>query len=301
MPTYQVPNSKGEKWGLLKSHMGLPASSPKALGAGLDLAVAGLQLIENQLLIDLGLAFHADVRKALYLYFNIPLQGSKALLESTVGEIINVLRTTRKGLEDEFGKLEIVQNEDGRSPTLNGYVIRNALTGAVGPIHINFPKIMGMQADLGFGGAYWAGLLVHEATHRYAATTDLVGKVRRQGQDNTDGYLSGSIRGNTIAQFTADLEDRAADAARRRVAGDKIDHITTAQHLTNADSYTWFFIAMLQAYDTTLPISKKFNGIYRDFQSAAARFVQVQRETLAADAALSAMADILNIVYYAPA
>ncbi len=30
-------------------------------------------------------------------------------------------------------------------------MVRNALRGTVNPIHINFPTIMGMQADLGLG------------------------------------------------------------------------------------------------------------------------------------------------------
>jgi hypothetical protein len=279
MPRYKVSDTKGFQWGWLTSHCELPEQSAKALGAGLDIAVLGSNLAELELLAGMSSAYSAGVRKLLYLYFNVPTAEDKEKVDETVGAVMALLKTTREGLEKEKGELDIRQNEADTSAVLNGYV-RAPLIGARGPIHINFKKVM--VQDLRLGGVYWSGLIVHEATHRYAKTGDLVNEVR-VNQERTDGYLGGD-RVNTLAKFEQYRGGGDSETlARGKAVSPKANHITTAQHLTNADSFTWLFISMLQGRPDTLSIARRFGGIYADLRAAFGKFAEVQAAAISAD------------------
>ena len=273
---YQISDSKGLKWGWLVSHCDLPDHSAAALGAGLDIAIHGMNLVEAELLAGMSTAHRDGVRKLLYLYFNVPFEASKADVDETVAAIMAVYKTTRTGLEGEKGNAEYHNNADGMSQTLNGYV-QIPLVGAAGPIHLNFPKIM--VQDMRLGGIYWSGLLVHEATHRFVQTTDLANEVK-VGDKKLDGYLAGD-RINTLAKFKQYRALDDAQTARGKAVCPKANHISTAQHLKNADSFAWFYIAMLQARDEdTLTIAKRFSGIYNDLKTACTAFEAVQRKVV---------------------
>src|SRR5690606_28933273 len=102
-------------------------------------------------------------------------------------------------------------------------------------------------------------------------------------QDRKDGYLSGD-RSNTLAKF--DQYRTAGDSekvARSKAVCPKANHITTAQHLTNADSFAWLFISMLQARPDTLSIARRFGGVYGDMRTACGKFAEVQKAVIGAD------------------
>ena len=276
MAKYSITDSKGVSWGSLVSHCDLPNHSAAALGAGLDIAIHGMNLVEAELLAGMSTAYRDGVRKLLYLYFDVPFEASKEQVDETVAKIMAVYKATRGGLEDEKGKAEFRNNEEGRPAVLNGYVIIS-LGGKAGPIHLNFPKIM--VHDMRLGGIYWSGLLVHEATHRFVKTTDLADEVKLDNR-RVDGYLGGD-RLNTLAKFKEHRALGDAKSARTKVIGPKANYITTAQHLKNADSFTWFYIAMLQGRgDDTLTIAKRFSGIYNDLRTACTAFASVQAQVV---------------------
>lgn len=155
MPRDKVSDSKGLQWGCLASHCKLPEQSAKALGAGLDIAVRGLNVIELEL-----------------------------------------------------------------------------LAGMVNEVRVN--------------------------------------------QDRKDGYLGGD-RANTLAKFEQyRAADDSAAVARGKAVAPKANHITTAQHLTNADSFAWLFISMLQGRPDTLSIARRFGGIYANLRAACRKFAEVQ-------------------------
>jgi hypothetical protein len=66
------------------------------LGAGLDISIYGLELIETQLLAEM-VGTLSTVRKLLYLYFNLPIGARKSEADEVVAEVLSVLRTTRTG------------------------------------------------------------------------------------------------------------------------------------------------------------------------------------------------------------
>lgn len=278
MPKYPIPNAKSKMWGWLETNIELPAGSDKVLGAGLDIAIHGLRLIENQLLSEM-VGTRPVVQNLLYLYFNLPLKSPKKKSDEVVAEIKSKYADTRSGLEGEFGSLTIHQNEKGTSKILSGYVPETGIFRKTrGEIHLNFPKIM--KSDLYAGGIYWTRLIVHEATHRYAGTGDLVNEVKLNSKDSTDGYLGGD-QNNTVAKFNEYVQTgKTPDDAREKTVCPKISKISIVQHLTNADSYAFFFSSMLQAYRDKMDLGIKFKGLYGDLSTAAVAFAEAQKKAV---------------------
>ena len=137
-----------------------------------------------------------------------------------------------------------------------------------------------MGPDLYAGGIYWTRLIVHEATHRYAGTGDLVNEVKLNSKDSTDGYLGGD-QNNTVAKFNEYVQTgKTPDDAREKTVCPKISKISIVQHLTNADSYAFFFSSMLQAYRDKMDLGIKFKGLYGDLSTAAVAFAEAQKKAV---------------------
>ncbi len=276
MPSYQIADRNGLKWGMLTSHIALDANAPALLGAALDVSVIGMNLVELELLACASTSYTDAVRTALYMYFGVPLTATKSQADEVALAVKSNFATTRQGLEDAKGETDIRQNEDGTGDSLNGYVRATNLWGGRGPIHINFPRLL--RGNLQQGAICWSALVVHEATHKYIATTDLIGKVK-VGNVKKDGYLGGDFT-NCVAKFDEYKDGRDNPTARRMVVGEKANVITTEQHLTNADSYGWFFTAMLQGDEATLTRARRFTAVLADMKKAVAEFEKAQRKAL---------------------
>lgn len=273
-----MADATGSLWGWLISHQTLPNQSADLVGASLDIVVHGTNLVEMELLSGMATSYSNALRKLLFLYFAVPLNAPKGAVDEVVGAIRGVFTATREGLEHEKGKMEIHNNAPGTGPALNGYVERNRLTGTMGPIHLNLEKIM--AADLRSGGIYWSGLILHEATHRFVKTTDLIGEVKVR-PDTSDGYLAGDRR-NTLAKFEEFLKQgNDPPNARQKVVGKKGNYITTTQHLENADSFTWLYLSMLQGRTNgTLSTAIRFSGLHHSMQRCCEKFGQAQRAAI---------------------
>ena len=70
--------------------------------------------------------------------------------------------------------------------------------------------------------------------------------------------------------------------------------IPDSKGLKNADSFAWFFIAMLQGRDDdTLTIAKRFSGVYNDLTAGCTAFEAVQRKVVSqAERAIDGMVKI---------